>query len=252
MIRLIIVAIFIELLIGCKRNVGQEHKIVFSGYYIPIEGGHIDMKLDSITPLIDLIPQLRSNNKLYETGKGYWIGYNDLMFSIAVYSDKAIDPLVDFIDTATYFDSKVAAIYTLHLIGINCRVAGRTYEEFTNIKARKELLNLMAKHESLQTLIMSLLVRDPRESDVPLLFNIISNSKTDCWAISNGLMNYNLRDVPSELRSSSDYFFRMYVQEKDDNQPSLKKKLWNDWWSSQSQTYKDSLSINYKRIRARN
>lgn len=252
MIRFIIVAILIELLFGCKRNVGQEQKIVFSGYYIPIEGGHIDMKLDSITPLTELIPQLRSNSKLYETGKGYWIGYNDLMFSIAVYSDKAIKPLSDFIDTTTNYDSKVAAIYTLHLIGIKCRVAGRTYEEFTNIKAREELLKLMAKHESLQTLIMSLLVRDPRESDVPVLFNIINTSKTDCWAISNGLMSYNLRNAPGELESSSDYFFRMYVQEKDDSQAFIKKNLWNEWWNSLSQTYKDSLSINDKRIRARN
>lgn len=248
MIRYIIVAILFELLFGCKSNVGQEQKIVFSGYSIPIAGGHIDMKLDSITPLTELIPQLRSNNKLYETGKGYWIGYNDLMFSIAVYSDTAIKPLADFIDTTTNYDSKVAAIYTLHLIGIKCRLAGRTHEEFTNIKAREEILKLMAKHDSLQTLIMTLLIRDPRESDIPILLNIMNTSKTDCWSISNGLMNYNLNNVPRELRPSNDYFYNVFIQEKDDRLALTKKNLWIDWWSSQSQSYKDSLIKSEKRI----
>lgn len=180
---------------SCLRTHHVDQNIKFSGYYIPVEGGRIDMKLDSVTPLSDLIPQLATKYELYETLKGYWIGYNDLMFSIAVYSDRAVEPLVKFINTTSSYKGKVAALYTLHLIGINCKIAGRTYEEFTNKIARKALIRLLA-NDTLQDQIMLLLIRDPRESDLPELFHIMDSLRTDCWAITSGLLRYNLRDIP--------------------------------------------------------
>ena len=149
------------LLIGCTRSQSQKPKIKYSGYYIPVEGGRIDMKLDSVTPLSELITELETKNKLYETGKGYWIGYNDLMFSIAVYSESAIEPLVSFIENTNSYESKFAALLTLHLIGIDCKIAGRTFEEFSNTKAREALIRLLSKNNSLQTRIILLLIRDP-------------------------------------------------------------------------------------------
>jgi len=110
-----IVLIFIGLIfIGCNSPTKKSvPRIKYHDYYIPIQGGGIKMKLDSITPLNELIPQLRTNHKLYETYKGYWIGYNDLMFSIAVHGDSAIDPLLTFIDTTNTIEAKYVGILTL-------------------------------------------------------------------------------------------------------------------------------------------
>lgn len=182
-------------LVGCIQPKSGNSKIKYSGHYIPIEGGRIEMKLDSITPLNELIPQLATKYTLYDTYKGYWIGYNELMFSIAVYSDEAIDPLVKYINTTHSYNGKIAALYTLHLIGINCKVTGRDHEKFTNKKARKALLHLLANDE-IQDRIMILLIRDPRESDIPELFNMLDSLKSDCWAITSGLLRYNLKDIP--------------------------------------------------------
>ncbi|HLO61208.1 MAG TPA: hypothetical protein VK179_20830 [Bacteroidales bacterium] len=227
---------------GCNSNAvrQEENKIRFSAYFIPVEGGHIDMKLDSITPVDSLIPQLRYKNQLYETYKGYWIGYNDLMFSIAVYSERAIKPLIDFIDT-TNIESRIPAIYTLHLIGINCRIAGRTYEQFSNKQARRALLSLLVKYDSLQPLIMSLLNRDPKESDIPVLLNIMDSVKTNCWAITKALNTYHLKDAPVKTESSWDYLLYSFPERVSDDQAILYKKLWLDWWKKQDDSYKEYL-----------
>lgn len=192
----IILATSFVLIFGCQNNSNTEPKINYSGYYIPVEGGRIDMKLDSITPLNDLILRLRETNELYDTHKGYLIGYNDLMFSIAVHSNKAIQPLLDFIDTTNSYEAKLAAVYTLYLIGINCKVDWGPYDEFTNITAREGLFKLLANNESLQMDIAMLLIRDPRESDVPKLFRLLDSLRSDCWPITSALLRYDLKNIP--------------------------------------------------------
>lgn len=193
------------LLVACTKHPVKQPSIRYTGYSIPIEGGRITMKLDSVTPLHDLISKLNQQQTLYETYKGYWIGYNDLMFSIAVHADSAIEPLVQFVHRAKNAGAQCAALYTLHLIGIRCNIAGRTLEEFSNRKAREALLNLLASHDSLQPQIMVLLIRDPRTSDLPTLFHIMDSLQTDCWAITSGLLRYDLKnrpvaqDVPEKL-----------------------------------------------------
>ena len=193
---LFILTFIILLSLNCKRNTNKTQKIIFSGYSIPREWARLDMKLDSITPLKELIPKLRIYDTLYETGKAYWIGYNDLMFSIAVYADSAINPLINFIDTTNSTKAQIAALYTLHLIGINCKVASRTLEKFDNLKAREALLKVLSTHINLQRNIMLLLIRDPRENDIPKLFNIMESSDDYCWAISAALLSYNLNNIP--------------------------------------------------------
>jgi hypothetical protein len=188
--------VLLIILIGCNNKTSNGPKILYSGYSIRVEGGRKNMNLDSITPLLKLIPQLNTKNELYETGKGYWIGYNDLMFSIAVHADRAINPLMCFFDTTTSYKSKIAALYTLHLIGINCKIIGRYNEDFINLKARDALFKLLAQNEKMQDQIILLLIRDPRESDIPKLFNIMDSSKMDCWAICSGLLRYDLKDIP--------------------------------------------------------
>jgi hypothetical protein len=322
----IIIIVFV-LLIGCTRSSNQLPKIKYSGYYIPVEGGRIDMKLDSVTPLLELIPQLETKNKLHETGKAYWIGYNDLMFSIAVYSDRAIEPLVNFIDNTSSYESKFAALLTLHLIGIDCKIVGRFNEEFSNKRAREALIRLLAENDTLQTEIMLLLIRDPRESDIPKLFNRMDSLKTDCWAITSALLRYDLKNIPvaqdlpvkllmkqvsftnqdnfpnnETLKKAFSEFSQKYsdlvvVEDTlynynyqmpirigiDSNEISLAymvrfctltdfcfigpnfqyfykdgkitfcsanttKRLWLEWWNSQSSSYKDSLKTSYKKI----
>jgi hypothetical protein len=194
--RYTILILTLFLIIGCKNTSNNSPKIKYSGYYIPVEGGRIIMKIDSVLSVKSLIAQLRSHHDFYETGKAYWIGYNDLMFSIAVRGDSAINPLLDFIDTTNHYLAKIAAIHTLHLIGINCKVAGRTFEKFDNIKAREALFKALNTEDSTQRYIMLLLGRDPRESDIPKLFNILASSRNDCWPITNKLVGYKLRNIP--------------------------------------------------------
>ena len=184
------------ILLGCKQEKTNSPKIRYTGYYTKAEGGHINIKIDSISTIEKLIPRLIDNHELYETGKDYWIGYNDLMFSIAVHSDSAITPLLNFIDTTNCNEAKFAALYTIHLIGINCEIKGRDYEEFVNLKARDALFRLLAQNDYLRTDVMRLLIRDPRESDVPKLFDILDSTATDCWQITSGLLRYDLKDKP--------------------------------------------------------
>ncbi|MDD4968012.1 MAG: hypothetical protein PHT07_01135 [Paludibacter sp.] len=187
--------LLILILLSCKNSSNKAPKIKYSGYYALAEDRRIYPMIDSVSSIQELIPKLKTNYTLYDTYKGYWIGYNDLMFSIAVHGDSAIQPLVNFIETTNSMNAKFAGLYTLHLIGIHCKEAGRDYEEFTNMNARKALLKLY-RNVDLQVKIMQLLIRDPRESDIPQLFDILESSHTDCWTISSGLLRYYLPNKP--------------------------------------------------------
>ena len=63
------------ILLGCKQEKTNSPKIRYTGYYTKAEGGHINIKIDSISTIEKLIPRLIDNHELYETGKDYWIGY---------------------------------------------------------------------------------------------------------------------------------------------------------------------------------
>jgi len=192
---LIIISI---VLVGCNSTQHKESKIRYTGYRVSVGyGKQIEMHLDSITPLINLITRLEIQNKLNNTRAKDLIGYNDLIFSIAVHGDSAINPLIKFIHTTKSYDAKIAAVYTLHLIGINCITSheGR-FEAFPNRHARKALFQLLAQEDSLQPGIMLLLSRRPMASDVPVLFDILNSSKSDCWAITCGLVRYDLKNIP--------------------------------------------------------
>jgi len=185
-------------LVSCNRTQHKEIKIRYSGYRVSVGYGKpIEMHLDSITPLNKLILRLETQNKLNHTRENDLIGYNDLIFSIAVHGDSAINPLIKFIHATKSYDAKIAAVYSLHLIGINCITSheGR-FELFPNLNARKALFQLLAEEVYLQPRIMLLLSRRPMASDVPVLFDILNSSKSDCWAITCGLVRYDLRNIP--------------------------------------------------------
>jgi hypothetical protein len=67
-----------------------------------VEGGWQHVAIDTNTPLPQLIKRLDSNWREIETGKGYWIGYTDDMYSIAAHGDEAIDPLLNFIKSICF------------------------------------------------------------------------------------------------------------------------------------------------------
>ncbi len=124
------------------------------------EGGSSRVPIDKKTPILTLINRLNSNWQFEETFKGYWIGYTDDMYSIAAHKNDAIRPLMDFIKYTKSYKSKLGALYCLHLIGIDSKIAGRFYEEFVNPKARQALLRLIYNPE-LTDHVISLLARDP-------------------------------------------------------------------------------------------
>lgn len=188
-----------------------------------ITGGSEAVKIDTKTPIGDLIKKLELPWDFVETGKLYWIGYTDNMYAIAARKDKAIAPLVSFIASTTNRHAKIGAIYTLHLIGINSSVVGRFVEEFKNKDARNALLDLL-KYDELSHTIMTLLTRDPWQSDVPKLFNALSHSKTNYWGILNGLTQYGIKNLPShqEIPSVYDKIFVSVPYSNGDFETSVK------------------------------
>lgn len=163
--------------------------------YLPVEGGVIKENIDLQTPLNVLIKRFEQRWQFEETGKSYWIGYTNNMFSIAARKDSAISPLLNFIISTHNPHAKLGAVYTLHLIGIESRIAGRFHEEFNNRAARKALLSLL-KYEDLMEPVMCLLIRDPWLSDVPALFRLMGQSKSSCWSVVNSLKHYGLTNIP--------------------------------------------------------
>lgn len=182
---------------------------------LPVEGDGIRMEIDSVTPLNKLISKLNDNWHFLETGKGYWIGYTEDMFSIASRGDIAIPALTDFFMNTESKKGKIGAIYTLHLIGIDRQIVGRFYEKFINPAARKALLKLLHQPEFTYS-IMELLMRDPWKSDVPYLFEILQSDVNEeaCWPIVNALNRYKI-DLPITTNLSdslSDLSIRLKVE----------------------------------------
>lgn len=164
---------------------------------LQVAGGGIQMKIDSLTELHKLIERLDGDWNFLQTGKGYWIGYTEDMFSIASRGNIAIPALLDFFKNTQSKKGKTGAIYTLHLIGIDRQIVGRFYERFVNPAARTALLKLLS-HSEFTYPIMKLLMRDPWKSDVPYLFEILQSKATDetCWRIINALRRYKIFELP--------------------------------------------------------
>jgi hypothetical protein len=158
-----------------------------------IEGGGELVKLDKITPLDSLVNRLDGRWDLVETGKAYWIGYTDDMYSIADYKDKAIQPLLDLYTRSTSGYTRTGVIFTLHLIGIESEIAGRFYERFKNKNARNALLKLCDDTTQLG-LILALLGRDPWKTDLLRLAELLN--KYTNKDLVNALFRYTPHDFP--------------------------------------------------------
>ena len=158
-------------------------------------GGGSAVPLDTVTALPQLLDRLKSDWRFVETFKGYWIGYTDDMYSIAAHGEAAIEPLTKLIQATPDANARYGAVYCLHLIGIRSREAGRTYEEFRSPAARQALRNLLAQAD-LQYLVVSLLMRDPWQSDVPCVLEALQQGGPDDWALVNSLVRYRVAGLP--------------------------------------------------------
>jgi hypothetical protein len=184
-------------------------------YIAPKAGGGRVVIYDTITPLVDLINRFEKPWELRETGKGYWIGYTNDMYSVARYQDKAIGKLTDFIDTSRNLHAKQAALFTLHLIGINCRVVGRFIEDFENQEARNALLKYLNDSELNQT-VAYLIKRDPWLSDIPQIMRYLSITNNDCSNVLTALQRYNFDGKPLEQIIPDDPFEKnIYLNDPD-------------------------------------
>jgi hypothetical protein len=171
-----------------------------------VEGGGSIVTIDSITPLSVLIERLKYPLQFVETGKMYWIGYPNLMFSIAYHKDKAIQPLVDFINRVHSIEAKENALYTLHLIGLESSTGGRFSEEFKNPKARKAILQFM-NHYALHRTVVHLLMRDPWRMDISYYMEYLSKPNKDYSKVLHALNWFYLlknrplcQQIPAYLR----------------------------------------------------
>ena len=152
------------------------------------EGGSVRVNIDQATSLKNLIEKLDSSWQFVETGKFYWIGYTDNMYSIAAYKDFAIIPLVDHFYSAKSKIGKIGVIFSLHLIGIESEIVGRFTEKFKNKNAREALLR-MANEDEYTGTIVSLLGRDPWKSDLPILIGLLKKNN-NCLELVNALFRY--------------------------------------------------------------
>lgn len=167
--------------------------------YRAVTGGSIKVKIDTVSSLTTLINKLDSNWQFVETGKMYWIGYTDDMYSIAAYKDSAIEPLVEHFHSTKSENGKYGVICTLHLIGIESSIAGRFIEKFKNKNAREALLQL-AIDKKYTGVIVSLLARDPWKTDLLALIELLKRDNHSVEVV-NAIFRYTTipyeeNDVP--------------------------------------------------------
>lgn len=169
---------------------GQEKIRATAGW-----GDNSIVKFDTITPLPDLINKLAAPWQFVETGKGYWIGYTDNMYSIARYKGNAINPLVKFIKSTSSTHAKIGALYSLHLIGIESKIAGRLLEHFKDTFARQAIIQFI-NDDSLHNTVMFLLSRDRWTTDIPYFLNYLSEEHNKYSRVLGALECYHLPNLP--------------------------------------------------------
>lgn len=195
------------LLVGCSpRFVPQTTADVQplpKGKYAhrPTEGSGMEVPIDTVTALDTLIHRFNRKWEFVETGKAYFIGYTDDMYSIAAHGEAAIEPLIQFLNVSTTPQAKYGVVYALHLIGINSVVAGRFDEEFTSKKARQALLSLLSDPE-LSGDVVHLLMRDPWQSDITALLANLRQTSDNAWVLVNALKYHNIPGLPIQQELS--------------------------------------------------
>jgi hypothetical protein len=161
-------------------------------------GGPDTIVIDKSISLDDLIIKLNKPWRWAETGADYWIGYTDDMFQIAYHKQAAIEPLINLIKSSDSLKTKTAALFTLHLIGINSTVVGRGVENFCDTLARKAILSFLDDNK-LNRDIAFLLKRDPWPMDIPYLDYLAKPGKDYTYVLSalrKYLLDLNIENRP--------------------------------------------------------
>lgn len=174
--------------------------------YLPYQGGLDSIIVDTKAPLDELVAKLKEPWKPRNTYKGYWLGYTNTMYSIAYHKEEAIPALTELIKSTNSKETKIAALFTLHLIGINSQVAGRTYEEFKNKPAREAMISCL-NDSIIHTDVIRLLKRDPWASDIPYFMKYLAQSNAnDTILLSNLRKHIDLiesiplwQEIPDEI-----------------------------------------------------
>jgi hypothetical protein len=117
------------------------------------------------------------------------------MYSIAAHGETAIEPLLKLAKNAPSSHTRLGAIYSLHLIGIESHEAGRYLEEFKVLAARRALRSLLTD-TIVGVTASELLMRDPWQSDVPVIFEALAQGSPNDWALVNLLQRYALAGLP--------------------------------------------------------
>ncbi|RYD98833.1 MAG: hypothetical protein EOP54_06235 [Sphingobacteriales bacterium] len=183
---------FLTIILGSIGYLCYSQQASNTSYWLATEGGGRNIIVDTVTPTIDLIKMLEQPWSFKNTGKAYYIGFTELMFSIAHKGDLVVDTLIDYYKTTPSDRAKHGIIYTLYLIGIERETGSRLNEPFKNKKARKALLSLL-RYSSNNATIARLLMRDPWLSDIPELIDYLNIEKNTeyTWPIVKALMRYN-------------------------------------------------------------
>jgi hypothetical protein len=151
--------------------------------------------VDAVVALPELLRRLSNDWQFVETGKGYWIGYTDDMYSIAAHGEAAIAPLLKLAKNAPSSHTRLGAVYSLHLIGIESHEAGRYIEQFKVLAARQALRSLLTD-TTVGVTVGKLLMRDPWQSDIPLIFEALEKGGPNDWVLINLLQRYSLTGLP--------------------------------------------------------
>lgn len=184
--------------------------------YKLFEGGSEKVKIDSTTNVNELILRLEDKWEFEFTGKGYLIGYTNLMFSIANHGEKTLDSLIKLYTQTKTKDGKWGALYTIYLIGIESKSAYSFKEDFKSTKARKALLFLLENETTAkyQKEIVKLLLRNPWEIDLEILFKKIEENKFESWFLINALFRYGLESIPFNQEIPEPIASEKYLYEK--------------------------------------
>ncbi|MBX7222561.1 MAG: hypothetical protein K1Y36_21620 [Blastocatellia bacterium] len=163
--------------------------------FLPMEGGGITIQLDRRTPLPQLVQRLESNWELRVTGKGYWIGFTDDMFSIAAYKEAALPHLQRLMSSTQSAHTKQGVALTAHLIGLNSCINRRMSEPFKSEAARRFLCHWL-KDQDVQIQILTLLIRDPHLTDIPYLIEQLKTGTPHAWGFVKALQRYPISNKP--------------------------------------------------------
>jgi hypothetical protein len=214
--RLLLFRAFVLLTLSFNAlTVVSQKKLADNQYKTAAEGGGRIITIDTSQNLQALILALDDKWEFEETGKAYWIGYTELMYTIAHHKKKAIPILLNHYAKTNSLFGKEGVIYTLHLIGIQSKIAGRFIEEFVDTSARKALLSLLLFNQHNEE-IATLLWRDPWQSDMEFYKENLTKIKFPP-SVNNLFARYKFPNTPINpvLPSAKYDTVHFYYQSKD-------------------------------------